>query len=159
MAGNHALFLSILTKNNMGCFKLSAYKVLAESLNIKELQVKEKYSKLFNQKLGQVLQASEIEGRFFAKPEQLSLHNYAKYQYFQYKNRVKADESIAQAYTNIFRRITDIDDFVYFIDFVMASVDNYPFTVVEEKAHEFLNEDIEPVADIQILKRLDKQGI
>jgi len=30
----------------------------------------------------------------------------------------------------------------------MASVDNYPFTVVEEKAHEFLNEDIEPVADI-----------
>lgn len=69
-----------------------------------------------------MLRNSEIEGRYFAKPEQLVLHSYAKYQYFEDKGRAKSDETVTETYMNIFKHVSNIDDFVYFIDFAVASV-------------------------------------
>lgn len=142
----------------MGRFHLSPFKVLADCLNRREAELKLKYTKLFNSKFSEVIRDSEVEGRFFAKPEQLSLHNYAKSLYFEDRGKLKADESIAEVYANIFKRISNIEDFVYFINLAVTSAVREPFQFVEDWAHRFLTNPTQLSKDLQIFKYMEGGG-
>jgi hypothetical protein len=51
---------------------------------------------------------------------------------------MKIDDSIIEAYKDIFKRITDIDDLVYFIDFVLGVFLRENFDFVQVKCKEIL---------------------
>lgn len=79
-----------------------------------------------------------IEGRFFARDEQIGLHNYAQHQYFEDKSRMKIGDCIIDAYKDILKRISHIDDLVYFIDFVLHLFLRENFDFVHLKCKEVL---------------------
>lgn len=83
-----------------------------------------------------MLRDSKIEGRFFGTSEQVSLHNYIKQQFFEDRSRMRMDECIIEAYKDIFRRITDIDDLLYFIDFAVGIFLREHFDFVHTKCKE-----------------------
>jgi hypothetical protein len=144
--------MQLLGEKKMGLFSLSAHKAISDSLNLQEENARASFDKIFSQKFSEVLRDSKIEGRFFGSSEQKSLHNYAKQQYFEDKSRMKIDDCIIEAYKDIFRRITDIDDLVYFIDYILGVFLRENFDFVQVKCKEILLAQNTNDTDLEIVR-------
>jgi hypothetical protein len=104
--------------------------------------------------LGELLANSQEGGRFFASPQQISLHNYTRHQYFEDKHRMRVGGAIIDAYKGIFSRIAHIEDLVYFIDFVLGVFLREHFEFVETRSRDVFAGNDMVEQDLDILKLL-----
>ena len=77
---------------------MAPYTAVSDRLNLQDNKAKAEFEKLFTEKFSELLVKSEDQGIFFGSPAQVSLHNYAKQQYFEDKNRMKVNDNIINAY-------------------------------------------------------------